>query len=118
MVVVDYGKVLLAASILRGAKGEILSPVDWSTLDLGMGCTPRRTPTRPTQSHDLQSGKPMTDPGRIALLVEKTVLPTIWEAWGGDSDVSLVLLYPRTVEAFDPQTAEYVVFIEGSTAGN
>jgi hypothetical protein len=43
-------------------------------------------------------------------VVLATALPSAFARWGSLLDV-VVLLYPRSVGAFDPSTAEYIVLL-------
>ena len=113
----EFGTIF-SASIPRKGEGEMLAPNTWSTKDLGVGCRPVKKVAAPSQAYDLRSGTKMTaaESEAVAALAQKTVLPGLWERSGGNYDVSLVLLYPRTAGDFDPQNAEYLVFLRGWTA--
>jgi hypothetical protein len=120
VVLVDHGVGLVfAASIALDGRGEIVVPTKWNTADIGVGCITTGG-TAPAQAYDLRSGGKLTaaEARSIAALAQGSVLPGIWDVWGGYSSVPLVMLYPRTTADFDPQTAEYVVAILGNTAGN
>jgi hypothetical protein len=113
----EFGTIF-SASILRKGEGEMLTPNAWSTKDLGVGCRPGKKVAAPSQAYDLRSGTkmPAAESQAIAALAQKTVLPGLWETSGGNYEVSMVLLYPRTMGDFNPQTAEYLVFLRGWTA--
>jgi hypothetical protein len=112
----DFGTIF-AASSLRSGLGEILAPTTWSTKDLGIGCGIAESDPVPWQAYDLRSGSEMAaaEAEPFATLAHKSVLPGLWQKWGGDSHVFLVLLYPRSTGDFDPQTTEVLVFLRGWT---
>jgi hypothetical protein len=114
-VVGAQGLTLFAGSIIWSGTGEIVFPTAWSMSDLGSGCSPKRD-ALPVRGIDLSSSDEFASDaaGQLAL---DSVLPTIWRKWGGDISRLLVLLYPRTGGAFDAKNAEYIVFLNGYTAG-
>lgn len=113
----DFGTVF-SASIPRKGEGEMLVPNTWTTKDVGVGCRPAQN-AAPAHAYDLRGGTRMTaaEAAPLAALAQKTVLPGLWEAWGGGSEVFLVLLVPKTAGEFDAKTAEVLVFLRGWTAG-
>jgi hypothetical protein len=109
------GLVTFAGSIIWSGAGEIELPKTWSTSDLGRGCnTPN--PSDPRYFHltggevaDAQATTRMQEAARIVL---STALPTAFLQWGSPFGTT-VLLYPRTVGSFDPDTAELIVLFDG-----
>jgi hypothetical protein len=83
-----------------------------------MGCGIAKSDPVPWQAYDLRSGSEMAaaEAEPFAIIAHKSVLSGLWQKWGGDSHVFLVLLYPRTTGDFDPQTTEVLVFLRGWTA--
>lgn len=114
----DFGTVF-SASIPRKGEGEMLVPNTWTTKDVGVGCRPAPS-VAPAQAYDLRGGTRMdaAEAASMAGLAQKSVLPGMWEAWGGGSEVFLVLLVPKTAGDLDAKTTEVLVFLRGWTAGH
>ena len=104
------GLTVFGGSTVWAGKGDINYPKDWNLIDLGSGCPPRER--RPARGFDLGQGQPLAQAKVDAAVdvVWQTALPAALMQWGYVFDV-LVLLYPRSVGAFDPATAEYVVIV-------
>jgi hypothetical protein len=102
------------ATIIWHGIGEISDPSEWlDAAALGRGC---ESSVPAAQSYDLifNPGAPI-DPMQLeallAALADTSVLPAIASA-GNTVYRMVVLAYPRTVGAFDPKVAEYVVLLE------
>jgi hypothetical protein len=54
---------------------------------------------------------------RLETKAQSTVLTGIWKKWGGALDSSAVMLYSPTAGTFFPEDAEYIVILQGHTAG-
>jgi hypothetical protein len=116
VVVATNGTPLFAGSIVWSGTGEISLPSSWSTTDFGSGCAPKQMSPAASRTFQLASGVTL-DPTPATQALQ-SVLPSIWDTWGGGLSAITVLLYPRTVGAFDPSAAEYIVLLDGFTSGN
>jgi len=105
---VHSGLTVFAGSIVWMGTGSILLPATWETSDLGPGCgLPGGWSSR---GFNLASGEAPDRMGDAANVVLGTALPAGFQRWGSVLDV-VVLLYPRTLGAFDPTAAEYIVLV-------
>ena len=112
------GEPVFGGSILWIGVGKIEVPDQWSTADLGSGCTRSGSPLPITTINlGLDSMIGQFDSTAVRVLSLTSALPQIWRRWGGDLDRVALLVYPRFVGAFAPSEAEYVVFLEGHSAG-
>lgn len=99
-------------SIIWLGTGEITYPDEWRPVEeLGAGCQPLPREI-PIKAYSLAEGGPLEDAEvEPALdLVWDTALPEGLATWGYLFNV-VVLLYPRSVGAFDPTTAEWIVIL-------
>jgi len=106
------GLTLFGGSIVWDGRGEIVYPPSWrAPRDLGEHCEPlnRRIPL---SGYDLRGGRPLSaELAQAALqVVWSTALPR-GLATSGYLFEAVVLLYPRSVGAFDPQSAEWIVLL-------
>jgi hypothetical protein len=102
------GLTVFAGSIVWMGTGKIMVPAAWDTSDLGPGCgQPMGWSAR---GFDLSGGQATDHMMEAADVVLATALPSAFARWGSLLDV-VVLLYPRSVGAFDPSTAEYIVLL-------
>jgi len=111
------GLTVFAGSIVWSGTGEAAYPKDWSSTDLGTECYAEEPPI-PVRGFDLSENGKLANAAQIAEPVLRSALIPAFKAKGGHAETALVLLYPRTVGAFDPTVAEYVVLVNGRTAGN
>ncbi len=103
------GQVLFAGSIVHGGRGEQLYPADFIRPD-ALKPTSRQAPT--PQSIDVVVGHQIIDDQDRGLAAWESVvnLNLVNDLAAGPYSV-LVYLYPRTVGAFDPAAADWVVLI-------
>jgi hypothetical protein len=106
---VRSGRTVFAGSIVWMGTGEILLPTTWDASDLGSGCGPSPHGFT-TRGFNLAGGEATPRFDEAADVALATALPAAFSQWGSLLDV-VVLLYPRTVGAFDPTKAEYVVLL-------
>jgi len=109
------GLTVFGGGIVWLGRGEISFPREWRpAASLGARCEPVE-PARIVSSYDLaRDGEPLEQETVDAVLaiVWSTALPAgLWTA-GYVFDV-VVLRYPRTVGAFDPSSAEWIVIVNG-----
>jgi hypothetical protein len=105
------GLTVFAGSIVWSGTGTLLVPSQWNTSDLGSGCPSVMFPVR---GFDLRSGTEFKN-GEYRAAVDVvfgTAIPSAMAKLGGVFE-AVVLLYPRTVGAFDPTHAEYIVLLNG-----
>jgi hypothetical protein len=102
--------VAFAGTTVAMGTGSILSPSAWDTTDVGHGCPGH--PNLPIRSYDLTNGTSFPTPTNVVEAVLTTAIPSALERMGGLFD-GVVLLYPRTLEGFDPDTTEYIVLLNG-----
>ncbi|MEB2323744.1 MAG: hypothetical protein OZ921_14630, partial [Sorangiineae bacterium] len=104
------GQTVFGGSLIWMGRGETNYPARWETSALGHDC--EKVPDRPARGFDLRDGSPLGQAEVDAALevVWRTAVPAALYQWGYVFD-SVVLLYPRTVGAFDPTSAEYVVIV-------
>lgn len=105
------GVAVFGGSIIGLGKGEISYPTEWrSPADIGSGCG--GVTINQSRGLDLRDGKALDEASvkSAVAVVEQTALPL---AMAQNSYVfdAMVLLYPRSVFAFDPATAEWVVLV-------
>ncbi len=110
----DNGLTVFGGSIVWDGSGDITYPSSWRPAsDLGSGCVPAGG-FGSTSGWDLQSGDALdvSDVNAALAVVGATGVPdAIW--YGGYVFSSYVLLYPRSVGAFNPATAEWIVVVNG-----
>ncbi len=109
------GLSVFGGSIVWMGTGDITYPTNWRPLEeLGHGCDPAGGIPR-ARGYDLVSGgAPLSDAQINAALevVLDTAIPgAFWE--GGYVFDAVVLSYPRTMGAFNPNTAEWIVMVNG-----
>jgi hypothetical protein len=86
----------------------ILLPAAWDETDLGSGCTsPAGVPVR---AINLVAESATGSVTAAAAVVLDTALLSGFAQWGSIFDI-VVLPYPRSVGAFDPNVAEYIVLV-------
>ena len=108
------GLALFGGSIIWDGAGEITYPESWrSPVELGEDCTPYADPVR-TTGYDLVSGATLAMEDADAAL-DAIRGTAIFEAFwnGGYLFDATVLRYPRSVGAFDPSSAEWIVIVHG-----
>jgi hypothetical protein len=111
-------KDVFAATIGKaGVSGGIVAPTEWADLDIGNGCAPLDTPNQNWTGFDLVTGR-SANFAQVARYVDESVFPTIMRGWHGDGRAAAILLYPRTLDPFDPSTAEYIVFLTGYSSSH
>ena len=108
------GLPVFGGSIVWDGRGDITFPSAWSPpADLASGCTTTGD-SGATRGFDLVSGGALSSTDVDAALgpVRRTALiDAMWER--GYVFDSVVLRYPRTVGAFDPASAEWIVLVSG-----
>lgn len=113
-VAVPTGLPVFGGSIDWRSRGDISYPRSWrSAEELGAGC-PAVGDRKPARGYDLRDGKPLpeADVSSALAVIEQTALPgAFWK--GGYVFGSVVLLYPRTIGAFIPANAEWIVLLNG-----
>ncbi len=106
------GLTAFGGGIVWDGAGDITYPAAWDPpAGLGDKCTPASTPPA-ARGFDLRGGSalPAADVDAALAVVWQTALPDgLWA--GGYVFDAMVLLYPRTVGAFDPATAEWIVLV-------
>jgi hypothetical protein len=102
------GLTVFAGSIVWMGTGDIIVPSTWDTSDLGSGCAPLPRPS--IRGFNLGSSEAGASFDEAADVVLQTALPAAFWQWGYVFDV-VVLLYPRSVGAFVPEKAEYIVLV-------
>lgn len=110
------GLSLFGGSIVWLGRGDITYPETWrSVAGLGRDCG-RHDGAIPVTAHDLVGGAGLETADVEAALdvVRTTALPHALERSGELLDAT-VLRYPRSVGAFDPGTAEWIVILHGRT---
>lgn len=110
------GLVTFAASYEWNEAGKILSPTEWSQADIGIDC--RRASDAPVASAVVPAGHGFEDPV-AGELVRRSVFPELWNVLGGGVSGSSILIHlpNESVPGAGTKDAEYVVFINGYTAG-
>ncbi|MBI4602098.1 MAG: hypothetical protein HY721_09075 [Planctomycetes bacterium] len=108
------GLSVFGGSIVWDGRGEITYPKEWRLpATLGSGCAPldREIPAR---GYDLAAGDalPAGEVEAALDVVRRTALPEGLATSGYVFDAT-VLLYPRSVGAFDPTSAEWIVVLNG-----
>jgi hypothetical protein len=105
------GLTVFAGSIVWAGTGSLLVPSKWETTELGTGCASFMFPVR---AFDLTSGAELKNGEANAAVnvVFGSAIPSALAKIGGVFD-AVVLLYPRTVGLFEPETAEYLVLLNG-----
>ena len=83
----------------------------WDKSDLGSGCGPL-TALAAVRGFNLVGSEATPRFPAAADVVFATALPAAFSRWGSVLDV-VILLYPRTLGAFNPSKAEYVVLLNG-----
>jgi hypothetical protein len=109
------GLAVFGGSIIGLGKGDISFPKEWRPAsDLGKSCDNTKIMVPPARGFDLQDGATLPDKETEAALqvVWKTALPQAMAQANYIFD-AMVLLYPRSVFAFDPATAEWIVLLNG-----
>jgi hypothetical protein len=107
------GLSVFGGSTVWAGKGDITYPKAWRpAADLGLGCGQTGIPMPPARGFDLASGAPLPSAQVNAALAKvwETALPAGLAKVAYLID-AMVLLYPRSVGAFDPTTAEWIVLI-------
>jgi len=106
------GLPVFGGGIVWSGTGEITWPAAWDpAAGLGADCATSTTPPA-ARGFDLRdaSALPAADVDAALAVVWQTALPEgLWR--GGYVFDAVVLLYPRSVGAFDPSTAEWVVLV-------
>jgi len=106
------------ATIIWAGTGQILSPDEWEPIPmLEDECAPICSIDE-GRGYDLESGTPLSEEEVQQVLAElnRTLLPTA-SCWIGYVFSTVVLRYPRTIGAFDPTSAEWVVLISAGYLG-
>lgn len=109
------GLSLFGGSIVWMGTGEISYPMEWHPAsELGQGCDPAGgIPV--AYGYDLvKNGAPVGDAelDRVMSVIEGTAIPAaFWQ--GGYVFEAVLILYPRTVGAFNPDNAEWIVLVNG-----
>lgn len=112
------GEPVFGGSIVWAGTGKIAMPEKWSTADLGSGCADSESPLPVTRIElGLSSMFGEFDSSAVEAAGVGSVLPRIWGSFRGALDGATLLVYPRSVGTFAPSQAEYVLFIEGHSAG-
>lgn len=108
------GQSVFGGSIIWSGTGDITYPGDWRpAADLAAGCDPSGG-VNSTRGYDLILGQALPQPDVDAVIdvIAQTALPAaMWQ--GGYVFDAVVLLYPRTVGAFDPDEAEWIAIVNG-----
>jgi hypothetical protein len=103
---------LFEATIIWSGAGEITFPRDWADpADLAAGC--RATDMPAVSTYDLVETGELSPETIDAVwdVIGASALPAAMQTAGSLQRVT-ILRYPRTVGAFDPRNAEYIVFLE------
>ncbi len=109
------GLAVFGGSIVWMGDGDITYPLEWRSPEtLGSGCDPAGGIPR-ARGYDLVSGGTALDPAEIDAALDvvlDTAIPgAFWEK--GYVFDAVVLSYPRTMGAFNPATAEWIVMVNG-----
>jgi hypothetical protein len=108
------GLTVFGASIIWMGTGKITYPKTWrAASQLGSNC-PAAGGIPKSQGYDLVQGGALqkADVDKAVAVVLKTAVPAaFWK--GGYVFDAVVLRYPRSVGAFDPTTAEWIVLVNG-----
>ena len=109
------GTSVFGGTTVWSGKGDITYPKAWqppSTIGLGCGQTGLMLPQ--ARGYDLGTGQELAagDVNAALEAVWNTAVPAGLSKNGYVFD-AMVLLYPRTVGAFDPTTAEWIVIVNG-----
>ncbi|MBI2898246.1 MAG: hypothetical protein HYY06_32145 [Deltaproteobacteria bacterium] len=111
----DTGLSVFGGSIIWMGTGEITYPEAWADADeLGEGCADPDEDLGPIRGYDLVGGGDLAqeDAQAASEVVRATVVPgAMWQT--GYVFATVVLRYPRSVGAFDPSTAEWIVLVNG-----
>lgn len=109
------GKTVFGGSIVWMGTGEIIWPETWRPAeDLGSGC-PRHPGTVSARGYSLAAGEVPVETSDITAavgVVWDTALPMGMATSGYVFD-AVVILYARSVGAFDPTSAEWIVVLNG-----
>ena len=110
------GKTVFGGSIIWMGTGEINHPTDWRGADeLALGC-PSDREISGSNHYDLVSGVPLSAEDAAAAIdaLKNTALPAAMaRVEGMYGNRVVVIRYPRTVGAFDPSTAEWIILLKG-----
>ncbi|MFO0746188.1 MAG: hypothetical protein U1F43_11010 [Myxococcota bacterium] len=108
------GLAVFGGGIVWDGAGDITWPTAWSPAsDLASGCSEAGGPGA-TRGFDLVNGEALSAEQVAAALApvrQTALLGAMWSK--GYVFDSVVLRYPRTVGAFDPSTAEWIVLVSG-----
>ena len=108
------GLTVFGGSIIWMGTGQITHPKTWRAVGpLGANCPPAGGVPK-SQGYDLVNGAALaqTDVDKAVAVVLKTAIPgAMWK--GGYVFDAVVLRYPRSVGAFDPTSAEWIVLVNG-----
>lgn len=111
---VRTGLTVFGGSIVWDGAGDLTWPMAWEEpASLASDCDPEGgIPTQ--RGLDLRTGEVLAD-GDVAAAVDVVAQTALLDAFwaGGYAFDAVVLLYPRSVGAFDPATAEWVVLLNG-----
>ena len=109
---IQTGLVTFGGSTIWDGVGDIVHPNSWEAPGLLSSCPAAPLPVR--RGFELGGGQPMAaaDVDAVLTQVMQTALPGAFATNGGVWD-AMVLTYPRTVGAFDPETAEFIVLMTG-----
>ncbi len=115
---VGTGQTAFGATIVFAGHGDIAYPKTWRSPDeLGRSCSFATKP--PAQAFDLsesQSGAPLSTASSHALdVVWQTALPEALPEAGQTATSAVVILYPRSVGAFVPTAAEWIVIVNAAS---
>ncbi len=110
------GKTVFGGSIVWMGAGEISYPTDWRGGDeLAPGC-PSDTGITGSNHYDLVDGTTLSAEDAAAAInaLKNTALPAAMARVEGMYTGRVVVIrYPRTVGAFDPSTAEWIILLKG-----
>jgi len=108
------GLSLFGGSIVWDGTGDITYPKEWRKPEsLGTGCEPWPGDV-PARGYDLRGGDKL--PGEdVASALDVVRTTAVFEGMATSGYVfdAVVLLYPRSVGAFNPATAEWIVLVNG-----
>jgi len=108
------GLATFGGAIVWDGEGEIGNPAFWRELDeLGTGCPPMDVDL-PQRGFDGLDGSLLSiaDTNVATNVLEQTALPGAFMS-GGYMFNAVVLRYPRSVGGFLPETAEWIVLLDG-----
>lgn len=104
-------------SIVFDGSGDIEFPDEWSPpAELGSGCTPAELP-EPVVYDALSDQEDSPLPADAVSLVTEAIATTALPAALGSAGPIrrfVILRYPRSVGAFNPESAEYIVLLESA----